>query len=62
MDEKLSQDPFVDEIHRTRERLLEECGGDLERLMDRLQAKEQGDSDRVVRSLNEVDDRSSVRR
>lgn len=56
------EDPFVEEIHRTRERLLEECGGDLEKLMDRLQAREQGDSDRVARRLNEVDDRSSVRR
>ena len=56
------EDPFVEEIHRTRERLLEECGGDLEKLMDRLQAREQGDSDRVVRRLNELDDRSSVRR
>lgn len=62
MDEKRSQDPFVDEIHRTRERLLEECGGDLEKLMDRFQAREREDSDRVVRNLNELEARSRVRR
>jgi hypothetical protein len=45
------EDPFLDEIHKTRERLLEECGGDIEKLMDRLQAREQGDHARVVRDL-----------
>ena len=53
MENAYSEDPFVDEIHKTRERLLEECGGDIERLMDRLQAKEQGDYDRVVRDLRQ---------
>lgn len=33
----MTNDPIVDEIRRTRERLLAECGGDLERLLDRYQ-------------------------
>lgn len=44
-------DPFVDEIHKVREKLLDECGGDLEKLMDRLQARELEDSDRIVKDL-----------
>jgi hypothetical protein len=60
--ERQFEDPFVEEIRRTRERLLEECGGDLEKLMDRLQAREREDSDRVVRDLNELEARSSARR
>lgn len=47
-------DPFVDEVHEIREKLLRECDGDLEKLMDSLQLKEQEDRSRVVRDLNEV--------
>jgi len=49
-----SDDPFLREIHETRERLLEECGGDLETLMDRLQNREQEDSARVVKDLRSL--------
>jgi hypothetical protein len=48
------EDPIVDEIHKTRERLLDECGGDIDRLMDRIQAKEQADHDRLVRDLKQL--------
>ena len=41
-------DPIVEEIHRVREKLLEECGGSLERLMDRLKAREDEDRSRLV--------------
>jgi hypothetical protein len=41
-------DPLVDEIHRIREQLLEEAGGDIEKLMDRLKACEAEDRSRVV--------------
>ena len=44
----MSQDPIVDEIHKMREKLLAECGGDLDKLMDRLAAREQEDEDRVI--------------
>ena len=48
------EDPIVEEIHRTREKLLDECGGDLEKLMDRLEAREQEDSDRIVKDLDQL--------
>jgi cytidylate kinase len=41
-------DPMVEEIHRIREKLLNECGGDLEKLMDRLKAREIEDRSRIV--------------
>jgi hypothetical protein len=31
-------DPIVDEVHRIREKLLEECGGDIDKLFDRIVA------------------------
>lgn len=55
-------DPIVEEIHKVREKLLDECGGDLEKLMDRLEAREQEDSDRIVRDLRELEARPSDRR
>jgi hypothetical protein len=53
MPKPLFNDPLVDEVHETRERLLAECGGDLDRLMDRLQSREQEDGSRVVRDVRE---------
>ncbi len=44
-------DPIVAEIHKTREKLLEECGGDIEKLMDRLASREEADRSRVVSDL-----------
>jgi hypothetical protein len=49
------EDPFVEEVHRVRERLLQECGGDLERLMDRLKAREEEDRSRVTSEVREPD-------
>ena len=48
--ERQFEDP-VEEIRRIREKLLEEYGGELEKLMDRLEAREQEDSDRIVREV-----------
>jgi hypothetical protein len=31
-------DPIVEEVHRIREKMLEECGGDIDKLMDRIAA------------------------
>jgi hypothetical protein len=50
----MSDDPIVDEVHRTRARLLAECGGDLDRLMDRLQQRESEDRGRLVKSAEEL--------
>lgn len=47
----MTEDPIVEEIHRTREKLLEECDGDLGKLLERLKARETEDRSRVVSSL-----------
>ena len=47
----MKRDPIVEEIHQTRQKLLEECGGDLNQLMDRLKAAEIQDRSRVVSIL-----------
>lgn len=44
----MKRDPIVEEIHQTRQKLMEECGGDLNQLMDRLKAAEIQDRSRVV--------------
>lgn len=44
----MKNDPIVDEIHRVREKLLEDCGGDLDTLMDSLSEMETDHQDRVV--------------
>jgi hypothetical protein len=49
------EDPFVEEVHKVRERLLRECDGDLERLMDRLKAREEEDRPRVTSEVREPD-------
>jgi hypothetical protein len=51
------EDPIVKEIHETRRRILEECDGDLERLIARLKAAEQKDKDRLV-TMEEVQNRA----
>ena len=57
------EDPFVAEVHEVREKMLRECGGDLERLMDRLKAREEEDRARVTSDVHEPDraPRRSVR-
>ena len=41
-------DPIVDEVHRIREEMLAECGGDTHELFVRLKADEQQHRDRVI--------------
>jgi len=57
------EDPFVAEVHEVREKMLRECGGDLERLMDRLKAREEEDRALVVSDAHKPDHapRRSVR-
>ena len=45
-------DPIVEEIHQTRQKLLEECGGDLNQLMARYKAAEKQDRDRLVSTIS----------
>lgn len=36
----MKNDPIVDEVRKTREKLWDECGGDMDKYMDRIQAAE----------------------
>ena len=44
----MKDDPIVEEIHQVRRRMLAECNGSLDQLLDRLQAAEAADGNRVV--------------
>lgn len=44
----MKHDPIVEEIHRTRQKILEECNGDLDQLLDRLKTAETQDHGRMV--------------
>ena len=41
-------DEIVKEIHETRRRIIEQCGGNLDRLIERLKTAESADEDRLV--------------
>jgi hypothetical protein len=44
----VTRDPIVEEIHRIRREILEECGNDPARYFARLKAAEDKDRDRLV--------------
>lgn len=44
----MNPDPIVEEIHRTRQKILDECNGDLNQLLDHLKAAELQDCRLVV--------------
>jgi hypothetical protein len=44
----MKNDPIVDEVRQTRQKILDDCGGDLEKLLDRLKAAEAQDRGRLV--------------
>jgi hypothetical protein len=44
----MNHDLIVEEIHQVRQKMLAECQGDLDQLLDRLQAAEPRDGDRMV--------------
>lgn len=44
----MKHDPIVEEIHQTRQKMLEECHDDLDQLLDRLQTAETQDRSRLV--------------
>ncbi len=50
----MTKDPIVEEVHRTREKLLAECGGDLDRLMDYLQECEGEERGVVIKTVREL--------
>ena len=41
-------DPIVEEIHRIRDRMLAECGGDSQKYMNRIRGAQKRDRDRLV--------------
>ena len=53
-------DPIVEEIHRIRAKLLDECHGDLEKLLDCYKSFEELDKDRVV-TLADVREKAARR-
>ena len=55
----MTDDPIVREIHETRRRMLEECDGDVEKLIARLKAAEAEDEDRLV-TIEEVQTRAGT--
>lgn len=44
----MMKDPIVEEVHRIREKMLAECDGDLDKLLDRIKEAESRDRDRLV--------------
>ena len=51
------EDEIVKEIHEIRRRIFEECGGDIERYIERLKAGNDKHKDRLV-TLEQVQERS----
>ena len=47
------KDPIIEEVYRVRQKLMEECNGDLNELLKRLKSEELQDQHRVV-SMVEV--------
>jgi hypothetical protein len=41
-------DPIVEQVYRAREKILDECGGDLKKWMERLRAAEAQHPERIV--------------
>jgi hypothetical protein len=44
----MKNDPIVEEIHRIREKMWDECGGDLDRLVASFRASEAEHPERIV--------------
>lgn len=49
----MKDDPIVEEIHRVRREMMEECDGDFEQLVATLREREGKDARRVVSSVEE---------
>ena len=44
----MQRDPIVEEVHRVRAQMWEECGGSLDRLVESLRASEARHLDRII--------------
>lgn len=52
----MNSDPIVEEIHKIREKLLDECGGDLGAYLRRLKIQENQDRRRVVTTVEKAEE------
>ena len=57
----MNRDPIVEEVHRVREQMWEECGGNMDRLIEFLRAGEAQHRDRII-SKEELDQLRSKNR
>jgi len=57
----IERDAIVDEIHRVRKKMFHECGGDLDKYLDRIQVHEAQDRDRLVSQIARPETRAPVR-
>lgn len=48
----MNRDPIVEEVHQTRQKIWEECGGDLDRFLNRLRGVKKPDRSRVVNTAS----------
>ncbi len=53
----MNDDPILEEIYKIRGRLLDECDGDLDQLLDRYK---QSENDNHVVTLKDVEDRRQL--
>jgi len=44
----MARDPIVEELHQIRRKMLEDCGGDFDKLCERLMAAQEKHKDRLV--------------
>lgn len=51
----MASDPIVDEVHKIREKLLEECGGDLSVYIKRLKEREKEHRHRLVSTVEKTE-------
>jgi hypothetical protein len=58
----MNRDPIVEEIHRVREQMWDECGGTLEGLLNSLRATEAEHHERIISpaKLQEIQQKSSM--
>ena len=47
----MARDPIVEEIHRVRKKMLDDCGGDFDKLFERLKDAQGKHKDRLVSKI-----------
>jgi len=57
----MNRDPIVEEVRQARQKILEDCGHDLQRMLDRFKATESQDRSRVV-SMSSIRQNTERRR